>query len=340
MSDLQTIAQQIFDLVAYAEDVTAKTKIYSNQINEMLILINNTIHGTSYREYQELINRLSDSQAKINYVIECLISVSEHGRDWLREHVSVGGTERGRLYNQVNSFVSTVAKINTEDTFKPTRKTPRNLSVSQYGFSKDKTGMEIYDSPLEIDKYLYAKQGSADENFKGTCGLCACANVLRLAGVNYGEKEMIDYASKRQGDFFSQPLCTVKWYDPFASGGTTPEERKQILEHFGINSSVVDVKTYRNGKVSIDTINDIAEWVSEGRGVIIDVDGGLFYDDPKKNGKGHAVTITSVERNKYGDITAFYILDSNRGTVKYSSCEIQEMVRNWIGINVTNQIIR
>ena len=72
----------------------------------------------------------------------------------------------------------------------------------------------------------------------------------------------------------------------------------------------------------------------------MDVDAGLFYNSPKNYGKGHAVTITSVEKNKYGDITAFYILDSNQGTVKYNAWEIQEMLRSFVGINVTSQIIR
>lgn len=117
-------------------------------------------------------------------------------------------------------------------------------------------------------------------------------------------------------------------------------QRQQILNHFGISSSIEAVKTYQDGKVSIETINDIAKWISEGRGVIVDVDAGLFYNSPKDYGEGHAVTITSVEKNKYGDVTAFYILDSNRGTVKYNSWEIQEMLRNFVGINVTSQIIR
>ena len=117
-----------------------------------------------------------------------------------------------------------------------------------------------------------------------------------------------------------------------ASAVESVELEAEIIE----NSDVTDA----DGKASIDTINEIGKWVSEGRGVIIDVDAGAFYNSPPNYGKGHAVTITSVEKNKYGDITAFYILDSNQGTVKYPTWEIQECMRTFVGMNVTSQIIR
>ena len=339
MSDLLIIAQQITNLVTYAENATAQIRTYSKQTSEILALISNVLRETNQREYQELINKLTISKTKLNYAADCLMRVSKSGNDWLREYIS--NNSNGTTVP--NGYVNTKAQSETnttEEPFKPTRKNPRDLSVSQYGFTKDASGMETYDSPLEVDQYLYAEQGSTYDNFKGTCGLCSCANVLRLAGVNYGEKEMIDYAANQQGGLFSTRLCIVNPFNPSASGGTTPKQRQQILDNFGVSSSIFDVKTDADGKTSIDTINDLAKWVSEGRGVIIDVDAGLFYNSPKNYGKGHAVTLTSVEKNKYGDISAFYILDSNQGTVKCNAWELQDMLRNFVGINVTSQIIR
>ncbi len=339
MSDLLIIAQQIINLVTYAENATAQVRTYSKQASEILALISNVLRETNQREYQELINQLTISKTKLNYAADCLVGVSKSGNDWLREHISNNSNGTTVPNGYVNADEQ--SETNTlEELFKPTRKTPRDLSVSQYGFTKDASGMETYDSPLEVDQYLYAEQGSAYDNFKGTCGLCSCANVLRLAGVNYGEKEMIDYAANQQGGFFATRLCTVNPFNPSASGGTTPKQRQQILDNFGVSSSIFDVKTDADGKTSIDTINDLAKWVSEGRGVIIDVDAGLFYNSPQNYGKGHAVTLTSVEKNKYGDVTAFYILDSNQGTVKCNAWELQDMLRNFVGINVTSQIIR
>lgn len=352
MSDLQIIAQHISNLITDAEDTAVQVRHYSKQMNEMLVFINNAMKGTNQQGHHDLMTQLLVSQKKLDYAADCLASISKSGKEWMSEHISNSGTKADAVYSSDNSFVSMDSQTN-EDLLKPTRKTPRDLSVSQYGFSRKPNGMEIYDSPLEVDRYLYAKQGSAYTNFKGTCGLCSCANVLRLAGVDYGEKEMIDYAANQQGGFFSKKLCYVNPFNPYESGGTTPMQRQQILNHFGISSSIEAVKIYPDGKVSIETINDIAKWISEGRGVIVDVDAGLFYNRPKDYGrghavtitsveknKGHAVTVTSVEKNKYGDVTGFYILDSNRGTVRYNSWEIQEMLRNFVGINVTSQIIR
>lgn len=312
---------------------------YSKQIDEMIASANNTMRGTMQHEYQELVNQLLVAKKKIDFAVDSLVNVSNLGNDWLREHISASGAGTAILPSGMGFYASTQSEI-AEDSLKPTRTEPRDLTLSQYGFSKNKDGFEVYDSPLEMDKYLYASQGSAYENFKGTCGLCSCANILRLAGVNYGEKEMIDYAANQEGGLFADRLCTVNPFNPAASGGTTPKQRQQILDHFGVSSSIWDIKTDANGRTSEETIKDIAKWISEGRGVIVDVDGGLFYNSPMNYGKGHAVTITSVEKNKYGDITAFYILDSNQGTVKCNSWELQDMLRTFVGINVTSQIIR
>lgn len=240
---------------------------------------------------------------------------------------------------------ATVSFIEGEPVFtqhlKPDRDTPRDLAQTQYGFAKDSNGVLTYDSPLEMDQYLYADQGSAYTNFKGTCGLCSCANILRLSGVNYDEKDMIDYAANTpSNEGWFEKLCTVNPFSAAKSGGTTPKQRQAILDHFGVNSGVIPVRQDADGNTSIDAINDLGKYVSEGRGVIIDVDGGAFYDDPRMNGFGHAVTITSVTKNNYGDVSGFYILDSNRGTVYYPAWQIQEAIRPFVGFNVTNQIIR
>lgn len=77
------------------------------------------------------------------------------------------------------------------DRMKPQGKYPRDLPVSAYGYHQTANGQQVYDSPEEMSGYLYRSQGSADSRFKGTCGLCSCANILRLAGAEYSEKEMI-----------------------------------------------------------------------------------------------------------------------------------------------------
>lgn len=341
MSDLQTIAEQISSICSSVDSAIVLVRTCSTQINQILTMVNNTLQGTNRQGYQDLLNQLSISSKKLDYAVDCLFMVSRDGKEWIKEHTTVNGSRTGT--RPLNNFVDTPtvpSNSDEEDSLKPTRTTPRNLTASQYGFKSNASGMEVYDSPLEVDKYLYSKQGSAHKKFKGTCGLCSVANILRLAGVNYGEKEMIDYAMHPAGGLFSPNLCTFNPFDSSASGGTTPKQRQKILEHFGVSSDIWDIDTDVNGRASMKTINDIANWVSEGRGVIVDVDGGKFYNRPSKNGEGHAVTITSVEKNKYGDVTAFYILDSNQGTIKLSAWDLQDTLRTFVGINVTSQIIR
>jgi len=221
----------------------------------------------------------------------------------------------------------------------PNRSSPRDLPQTQYGFTKDSNGNLTYDSPMEMDKYLYAQQGSAYTNFQGTCGLCSCANILRLAGVNYSEKDMIDYAaSTSSGNGWPQKLCTVNPFRPESSGGTNPKSRQQILEHFGISSGVFSVEM-ENGVASDAAIENIAQYVADGRGVILSVHAGVLYNGRAVRDDYHAVTVTSVTRNKYGDVSGFYICDSNVGTTYYSAFQIKEALTG-ADMNVTYSYIR
>lgn len=230
----------------------------------------------------------------------------------------------------------------------PTRSTPRDLPTTQYGFSLNSRGDMEYDSPNEMAKYLYASQGSAYANFQGTCGLCSCANILRLVGVNATEKDIIDYAANTHiGDgIFSraftgfQRLCTTN-SSPDSNGGTNAYTRQTILEHFGISSGIFSVKM-DGDIVSDETINDIANFVSDGRGVIISVDANVLYNPNYPRGYSpayHAVTVTSVTKNKYGDVSGFYIADSNVGTTFYPINHFREFLTDH-DMNVTHSHIR
>lgn len=344
VSDIEVIAQSITELVSNTEKSITQMRTCSQQVNQMVAMVNHLLKSTQQQGYQDILSNFIAAKDRLDYASMCLNEVSKAGNDWVKRHVGGNTTSspmRGINTNTISNSTSTTNGFG-DDVLKPTRNTPRNLQTTQFGFSKTPNGLEIYDSPMEMDQYLYAKQGSADKAFQGTCGLCSCANILRLAGVNLGEKEVIDYASKTKtsSGLFGRKLCVVNPFNADESGGTNVKDRQKILEHYGVKSTIWGVKTDKSRRASQDTINDIGRWVSEGRGVIVDVDAGYFYNSPKHYNLGHAVTITSVERNRYGDITAFYILDSNRGTVKYNAWELQEALRPYGGINVTDQIIR
>lgn len=231
----------------------------------------------------------------------------------------------------------------------PDRKTPRDLPCTQYGFTVDPDGSSTYDSPMEMDRYLYKSQGAAYTNFQGTCGLCSIVNVMRLAGVNLSEKDVIDYAAKTAesdemtagGVPWANRLCVIDPFRSGASGGTNPRKRKKILEHFGISSGIFPVKM-DGGTASDETIREIADYVAHGRGVILSVHASVLEPQiyaSDLNHDFHAVTVTSVGKNRQGDISGFYICDSNRGTSFYPADVVRSALTG-ADMNVTYSYIR
>lgn len=212
---------------------------------------------------------------------------------------------------------------------------PRSLDATQQEFHTQPDGSEVYNSPLETEKDLCPKQGNARVMFKGTCGLCSCANILRLAGVDYREGDMIDYAA-------GEHLCATGSRNVGRNGGTTPASRQAILEHFGIKSSIVplDQPTGDSDAFPESNIDKIAQCVSQGRGVIISVHAdSLWHNNPKPANDLHAVTIVSV-RKVGGRVVGFYINDTGMGgTYYYPAGKVLEALSG-APMNVTDTIIR
>jgi len=354
LSSLQDIVQSVNGLTQNIEAAANQLRDVSTQLSSMTASISGMIRDTSQYDYQAFMGRMTEAQNRLSDGMLSLMNVSENAQNWLSKY---GNSISAKNHRDIPRLDDVIDDVNvqmdasggrnipriddtSEDDLKPSGRAPRDLPATRFGFTAGEGGTEVYDSPLEMDKYLYSKQGSAYEAFQGTCGLCSCANILRLAGADYGEKEMIDYAAGKRGNSFTPVLCSYNPYISCMSGGTSPKQRQQILDYFGVSSSVWSARTDSDGITSMETIEDIAEWISQGRGVIISVDAGVFYNNPRLRGGGHAVTVTSVERDADGNTTAFYILDSNKGTVKRSASDLRDALRSYVGINVTSQIIR
>jgi len=289
------------------------------------------------KRQQEIIGLLnfgtdSNPETTVGFIDKAIASIGVY------QSVSFDAEESEDV-KKVKNPDNTNFETDLEIKIKPTRHTPRNLPATEFGFTTDSSGNQTYDSPLEMDKYLYSSQGTASVYFQGTCGLCSCANVLRLAGVNHSEKEIIDYAANTpDGNGQFQKLCIVYSLNPNARGGTNAKNRKAILEHFGISSEIIQIKM-ENGIASDDTIKEISNYVMDGKGVILSVHANMLYYGKRFSDDYHAVTVTSVVKNKYGDISGFYICDSNRGTTLYSTQEIQQALTG-ADMNVTESHIR
>lgn len=201
----------------------------------------------------------------------------------------------------------------------------RSLPQTQQEWYPDSDGIyQIYNTPVETGKLLVAEQGE-NPRHSGTCGIVSCVNILRLAGrTEITEQEVLSYAINNR-------LCQTNSTPKF-SGGTNRGHRKRIMKGFGLDTDYLN-----------PTIDNIAECVSSGKGVIIVVYADRLWKDPKHPNYVHAVIVTSVVKDFAGNITGFYICDSGHGN---NDCAhfytVEELQQALIPqpMNVTKSIIR
>ncbi len=160
--------------------------------------------------------------------------------------------------------------------------------------------MTCYNTPGETGQRLNYDQGNAVHGFRGDCGVVSCENVARLAGKQVTEADVLTVAA-------NHGLCDIVVGDSDSSGGLTVEGVRDLLGCIGIDAHI-DSNTSKE---------NIAAAVESGKGVILPVDVATFWDGSSCSG-GHAVTVTSVERNSRGDVTAFYFCDSGSGNNDYA----------------------
>ncbi len=170
------------------------------------------------------------------------------------------------------------------------------LEQTQQGFEQLDNGNTRYDHPQETGTVLNSNQGEAVKGFVQDCGLVSAENVCKLAGKDISEADVIAVARKNK-DCDDHVLFHAE-----DNGGATSDQICDVLSHLGVNAEV-------KGALPI---NEVAGAVESGRGVIACVDVSKFWESWPFPG-GHAVTLTSVERNPAGDVVAFYVCDSGTG---------------------------
>lgn len=198
----------------------------------------------------------------------------------------------------------------------------RQLASTKQSWVTNGDGNMTFNSPVETGATLDSTQGKV-EGFDGTCGLVSCVNVLRMAGINVTEHEIVDFAS-------NNGLCRCNSSREEENGGTAVRDRQAILYGFGVNS-----------ELRTASVDNIASAVSEGRGVIASFDAGKLWDDPDYYGGFHAVTITSVTKDRNGKILGFHVCDSGTGgkdsAAYYSADRISTALSGRL-LNVTSVI--
>jgi hypothetical protein len=142
-------------------------------------------------------------------------------------------------------------------------------------------------------------QGDNVFGFEGTCGLCSCQDVLGQFGLNVSENDMVLHAVENA-------QCLVS-DNPLEAGGTSAQTQAELLSDYGIPAHV----DYAG------SLEDLAAGVEQDRGVIIEANAGVLWDDDAylgDGGRNHAVTVTGVARSPLtGEIHGFYINDTGPG---------------------------
>lgn len=202
------------------------------------------------------------------------------------------------------------------------------LNATKQTWTIESDGNMVFNTPIETGRKLDSCQGKVN-GFLGTCGLVSCVNVLRLAGYPATESEVVGYASTTSAGFGIGKLCTTNSF-PENNGGTSAKTRQQILQHFGIKNELREA-----------SIDNIADAVSDGRGVIISVYAGMLYNGWSDYRDLHAIAVTSVKKDCHGNVLGFYVCDSGTGGIDNSKFYTTFQVENALSgrpMNVTSII--
>ncbi|MBQ6603136.1 MAG: hypothetical protein IJH99_07040 [Eubacterium sp.] len=207
---------------------------------------------------------------------------------------------------------------------------PRSLQRTEQMYREmviDGQNMSVYDDPIGTYTQLIKVQGHSSYPMGGSCGLCQCANLLTMAGVQTTEDQIISCAlncspNVVEGLELSDP-------DPSERGGTSASGRQEILNRCGLSTFTLPVDENR-----AETIHTLAAYIQRGHGVIVSVDVERLW----RNGQsgGHAISLLSVTED------GSYFIYSDTGTGRMDVIPAAELAAALSGrpANITDNIIR
>jgi hypothetical protein len=153
-------------------------------------------------------------------------------------------------------------------------------------------------------------QGENAEHFRGDCGIVCCVDVLDQFGVYSSEADVVRHA-------LACGELHIELESPDESGWTYPGEQARILCDYGVPAHPDQARS----------IEWLAGAVELGHGVIIGINAGMLWSNPRNLGTGeanHAVTVTGTARDVVdGALLGFFINDSGTGkSGQFLSCQL------------------
>lgn len=360
VSELNSFRQLSCDMMIWDEETSKISNDLQKTVNMRERDLDNAIRTKSkaetlYNNFQEEYNR---DYRRITHLTETIIDFTKKSDVGINDYLQLIGCSE----KEINNINNVIFKTTNSNGIMCTSVTPTsdisqaqfvNVALSFYKQHTDTpigyyltdikheeiqglltTGQSwnsqgdclVFNSPEETGKTLDSNQGKL-ETFLGTCGCVSCVNVLRLAKIDVSEEELVTYAATHC-DLNGDSLCTYGNADYTANGGTTPMDRKNILEAYGVKSELV-----------LPSIENIISAVSQGKGVIASVHADYLYSGRIRTDDRHAIVITSV-KYKNGEPFSIITCDSNNKPCEEYSISVFQNALTGNFLNVTSKIIR
>ena len=145
----------------------------------------------------------------------------------------------------------------------------------------------VHGTPFE-DEALWHLQGDNSHGESGTCAVVAQELIIyKFTGEDPGENTCLEVALDNG------------WFNE--GGGTSWEDVGKIVDSYGIDIH----------KSEDCTLDDLADEIDQGHGVIVGVEAEvLWYDGPAMGYANHAICVTGYDRSEDGDILGVWVNDS------------------------------
>lgn len=162
---------------------------------------------------------------------------------------------------------------------------------------------------------LSYRQGNNTAGWENDCALAQIANILTMAGKPAKEEQIVEYVKNNIHLMRGNP---VKSSDDSKNGGMLYEDIRDVLEHFGLSSKVYSpgigiVRSLRDlfGADNGMNLEEIAEAVENGRGVILGVNHRLLNGINGDITADHAISVVGTARDiRTHGVRGFYINDT------------------------------
>ncbi|MDD3219571.1 MAG: hypothetical protein PHC41_11405 [Lachnospiraceae bacterium] len=293
MGGVSSDSESLSQLLRKTQQVQAEVRTTRQHLRQKCQSMGSSWRDRKYQEFVRIIEECCSALQKVEVPLEqgkrgiqvLLHAISQY------ENVQMGSMSgsAGRNSGNVDNIVNTSSSSGNEIGFAPTLMGGRMMS--------------LYGSPLDVYDSLIHKQGNNSHDMAGTCGLCQCANLLRMAGMSeVTENDVVEAAM--QSSEGVQRILNQSAENPQDRGGILPSGCQEVLGRFGMETYLSPVEDYAGR-----TTTEISNLVRSGHGVMVGVNVERLWNNGQEG--NHLISIISVSQ----DGNDFVISDTGWGSI-------------------------